>query len=91
MGQSIRRKRIRKIRKGLPQKEAVNGESEDDPNTLEWRKETENVAFEWPGLYMPLGWNKGKKGGLALFCFVFFFFFFFGIRGEENIRKNSNS
>lgn len=46
MGQSIRRKRIRKIRKGLPQKEAVNGESEDDPNTLEWRKETENVAFE---------------------------------------------
>ena len=73
MGQSIRRKRIRKIRKGLPQKEAVNGESEDDPNTLEWRKETENVAFEWPGLYMPLGWNKGK-GRIGPVLFFFFFF-----------------
>ena len=75
-------------KRGLPQKEVVNGESEDDPNTLEWRKETENVAFEWPGLYMPLGIRV--KGGLAL-SFIFFFLFFLGIRGEEKIRKNSNS
>lgn len=67
-------------KRGLPQKEVVNGESEDDPNTLEWRKETENVAFEWPGLYMPLGIRV--KGGLALF---FSSFFFGGYkRGREN-------